>query len=180
MLQAGEIDHAHADSKDITCHQSDENGQRTEETLGKNLKDQTYQEGERTHHPVVDRTEISSTLTTSKRIGTNRQQRETDGCDHRSCYDMRNEFGPIIRKQSQQAFDNTAKDDGTHQHSHALRRANGNGYGQERKTYTHDDGQSRTYPPDRIELDECADTCDNHTVLYQRSTDVGADAHHIG
>ena len=78
---------------------------------------------------------------------------------------MRDELEPVFGAEAKQAFDDTAYDDGAHERTHALRGADGDGNGEEGKADAHHDGEARTDFPDGVELDERADTCDNHAVL---------------
>ena len=57
----------------IAYDQAHKNRQRTEETLGKNLAEQTGQQGNTSNNPVVHTAEICSTLSSSKRVGTDRK-----------------------------------------------------------------------------------------------------------
>lgn len=57
----------------VAYYQTHKNRQRTEETLGKNLAEQTGQQGNTSNNPVVHTAEICSTLSSSKRVGTYRK-----------------------------------------------------------------------------------------------------------
>ena len=81
---------------------------------------------------------------------------------------MWDELEPVFGAEAEKSFDNTANDDGAHERSHALRYSDGNGDGEECETDAHDDGEAGADFPDGVELDECADACDNHAVLDER------------
>lgn len=71
--ESAEIDHTHEAGKNVAYYQTHKNRQRTEETLGKNLAEQTGQQGNTSYNPVVHTAEICSTLSSSKRVGTYRK-----------------------------------------------------------------------------------------------------------
>lgn len=92
---------------------------------------------------------------------------------------MWDELEPVFGAEAEKSFDNTANDDGAHERSHALRYSDGNGDGEECETDAHDDGEAGADFPDRVELDERADACDNHAVLDKRSGDALFDPDNI-
>lgn len=61
--KSGEINHAHAKRENVTHDEADQNGERTQESFCKNLREQASEECDATDNPVLRRTEVSGALT---------------------------------------------------------------------------------------------------------------------
>ncbi len=123
------------------------------------------------------RSEVGGSLSSGETVGSDRKQREADGCDHCRRHDRRNDLHPVLDKETQQSFDNTADDHSSHESSHTHCGSYEYGEREECEADTHNDRQSRTNLPDRIKLYESADTGDYHTVLDEGSLESGVDSH---
>ena len=163
--ESAEIDHTHTAGKNVAYYQTHKNRQRTEKTLGKNLTEQTGQQGNASYNPVVHTAKIGSALSSGKRVGTYRKKRETDGGNHRSSHNGRNEFNPILGKESKCSLYQSTNDNRTNEGSHALRGGNGDGQRKEGEGNAHHDRQARANAPNGIKLYQRTDTGYDHTVL---------------
>ena len=66
IRKSGEVDHAHAEREDVTDDEADQNGERTQESLRKNLSEQAGEERDASDNPVLGGTEVCSTLAASE------------------------------------------------------------------------------------------------------------------
>ena len=166
-----EVNHSHKTSKDVAHDKAHKNRKRTKESLCENLAKKTSKQRNRTHNPVVQAAKIGRTHAACKRIGSNRQERETDSRNYRSRHDVRNELYPILHEQAEHALNKSAHDNRTDKRAHAVCTGDADGKREERERDAHDDRQTRTDAPHGEQLHKRTNAGYHHTVLYKCRTD---------
>ena len=108
VLETGEIDLAHADSRHIADHQTEQHGQLLGRALHQQLERQAGNQRYKPERQVLPGTEVLGSAAAAEARGTHVEQREADRRDHDGGDDGRHEPTPILGRQTQHKFQQTA------------------------------------------------------------------------
>lgn len=162
---AGKVHHAEAHGHHIAHDHAQQDIQLLGHALEGGMENQRRRQGDGRHQQVLPG---AQGILGGGAEGGNAhvENAQADGHHHARGQDGRDDFAPILGRQAQNAFKDTAHNDGPH-HNAVILGGGGHAGGQERKAQAHDNGQAGADLPHGIKLEHGADTGDEHAVLQQ-------------
>ena len=173
--EAGEVDHAQRDGDQVAHDEAKEDGELLHALGREDLEAQARDQGDSAEQQVVPSAKVLRAAAAAKARGANAQQREADSRDDASRDDGGDELDPVLGQQAQDALEAATDDDGAERVAVAHGRADGTHRRDEGEAHAHDDGQAAADAPDGEELDERANTRNEHRGLdeHRRVLDAG-------
>ena len=152
-------------SQNITDDQSEKDGELLPVRLRKDVEQDAAQQCHGSEDQVLRGAERRAAAAAAEGCRAHGEQGEADGGDDAGRDNRSDDLCPVFGEKSQKTFDSAADDDCAHDRAVAVSGPDIVADRDKGKADAHDDRQSGADAPQREQLDQCTDACDNHRAL---------------